>query len=105
MEMLNILASARSWKEMESLVAQVIEVARSYADALRSGQVPYQDLVITKTHHGRANRDAILVLLAQRSLAEFQRGAQSCQPHARYSFNLHPESLGRPAVRPRDLHL
>jgi DNA polymerase II len=53
MEMLKVLASAKTRKELESLVPQVIDVACSYADALRSGQVPYQDLVITK----RLSRD------------------------------------------------
>ena len=48
MEMLQVLASAKSCKELETLVLRVIEIACAYADALRSGQVPYQDLVITK---------------------------------------------------------
>lgn len=48
MEMLNILASAKSRNELNSIVPQVIEVACGYADALRAGQVPHQDLVITK---------------------------------------------------------
>jgi DNA polymerase I len=38
---------------LETLVLRVIEIACAYADALRSGQVPYQDLVITK----RLSRD------------------------------------------------
>jgi DNA polymerase-2 len=53
MEMLQVLASAASQKELSNLVPRVIEVACGYADALRSGQVPYQDLVITK----RLSRD------------------------------------------------
>ncbi len=53
MEMLKVLASAKSRKELEPLVPRVIEVACAYADALRSGQVSYQDLVITK----RLSRD------------------------------------------------
>ena len=53
MEMLKVLASAESRQELTSLVDQVIQVACAYADALRSGQVPYQDLVITK----RLSRD------------------------------------------------
>ena len=53
MEMIKVLASAKSRQELSSLVEQVIQVACTYADALRSGQVPYQDLVITK----RLSRD------------------------------------------------
>jgi DNA polymerase elongation subunit (family B) len=53
MEMLQALALAKSRKELDMLVPRVIEIACAYADALRSGQVPYQDLVITK----RLSRD------------------------------------------------
>jgi DNA polymerase-2 len=53
MEMLRVLASAKSCKELDMLVPRVIEIVCGYADALRSGQVPYQDLVITK----RLSRD------------------------------------------------
>ncbi len=53
MEMLQVLASAKSREELQTLVPRVIEIACAYADALRSGQVPYQDLVITK----RLSRD------------------------------------------------
>ena len=53
MEMLRVLASAESCEELKPLVPRVIEIACAYADALRSGQVPYQDLVITK----RLSRD------------------------------------------------
>jgi len=53
MEMLQVLASAESCKELKTLVPRVIEIACAYADALRSGQVPYQNLVITK----RLSRD------------------------------------------------
>jgi DNA polymerase-2 len=53
LEMLKVLATAKSCKELTSLIEPVIQVACSYADALRSGQVPYQDLVITK----RLSRD------------------------------------------------
>jgi DNA polymerase-2 len=53
MEMLRVLASAKSRKELTDLVPRVIEIACGYADTLRSGQVPYQDLVITK----RLSRD------------------------------------------------
>jgi DNA polymerase-2 len=52
-EMLRVLAAAKSRKELEPLVPQVIEVACRYGDALRSGQVPYQELAITK----RLSRD------------------------------------------------
>jgi DNA polymerase-2 len=53
MEMLRVLASAKSRQELTDLVPRVIEIACGYADTLRSGQVPYQDLVITK----RLSRD------------------------------------------------
>lgn len=48
MEMLQVLTSAKSREELQTLVPRVIEIACGYADALRSGQVPYQDLVITQ---------------------------------------------------------
>jgi DNA polymerase-2 len=53
MEMLKVLAVAKSSQELSRLVDPVIQLACAYADALRSGQVPYQDLVITK----RLSRD------------------------------------------------
>ena len=53
LEMLKVLAAAKSCKDLTSLIEPVIQVACAYADALRSGQVPYQDLVITK----RLSRD------------------------------------------------
>jgi DNA polymerase-2 len=53
LEMLKVLAATAAREEMEALIPEVIEVACSYADALKSGQVPYQDLVITK----RLSRD------------------------------------------------
>ena len=48
MEMLQVLADAHTRAELAARVPQVIEIACAYADALRSGTVPYQDLVITK---------------------------------------------------------
>jgi DNA polymerase-2 len=48
MEMLKVLAAAKSRQELSRLVDPVIQLACAYADALRSGQVPYQELVITK---------------------------------------------------------
>ena len=72
MEMLKVLASAQSRKELSSLVEQVIQVACAYTDALRSGQVSYQDLVITK----RLSRDPMayskdtLLAIAAKELAE-----------------------------------
>jgi DNA polymerase elongation subunit (family B) len=71
MEMLKVLASAQSCKELSSFVEQVIQVACAYADALRSGQVSYQDLVITK----RLSRDPMayskdtLLAIAAKELA------------------------------------
>jgi len=53
MEMLKVLATAKSRQELSRLVEPVIQLACAYTDALRSGQVPYQDLVITK----RLSRD------------------------------------------------
>ena len=52
-EMLKILASVETPRELPSLVHSVIDVACAYADALRSGRVAYQDLVITQ----RLSRD------------------------------------------------
>ena len=46
--MLNILAEAHSRKEMEERVPRVLEMACANADALRSGIVPFQELVIRK---------------------------------------------------------
>ena len=47
-EMLKVLAVATSRREMEQKIPAIIEMACGYVDALRSGRVPYQDLVITK---------------------------------------------------------
>ena len=46
--LLSVFAQARSRKEMEVRIPQVLEMACAYADALRSGTVPYQELVIRK---------------------------------------------------------
>ena len=55
-EMLKILTTVGTRGEMQTLVPSVIDVACAYADALRAGQVAYQELVITK----RLSRDPLL---------------------------------------------
>ncbi|MDE3090528.1 MAG: hypothetical protein KGJ80_14195, partial [Chloroflexota bacterium] len=47
-EMLNLLTAARSREDYAARVPEVIEIACAYVDALRSGKVRHQDLVITK---------------------------------------------------------
>ena len=71
-EMLQALASAQSRQALDALVPRVIAIAGAYADALRSGQVPYQDLVITKRLSRDPlaySKDTLLALAAKELLA------------------------------------
>jgi DNA polymerase elongation subunit (family B) len=48
-EMIQLLAGATNRKEFQARVPQVIDLACSYLDRLRSGQVPLEELAITQT--------------------------------------------------------
>lgn len=68
MEMLQVLADACTREELVARVPRVIEIACTYADALKSGQVPYQELIITRrlSKDPKAySRDTLLAIAAK----------------------------------------